>query len=157
MVYFSRYTYTDEANMAQRNQHNKGCFRAFNRLWIIIFLGSSLILTSINLVFSNTFGETCGYIHPLIFEIQASVIDDNGFMASSTRSVPNINDEEAQRLIEQDLMSSTLFGALDTFLRVYNEDGTVLLDSNDDFEDSLTSELPEFSVETDQTIIIEVA
>lgn len=143
--------------MAQHNQHNEGCFRAFNTLWTLIFLVALLTLTGINLTFSNIFGETCGYIHPLIFEIQAIVIDDKGFMASSTRAIPTSNNEEAQRLIDEGLMSSTLFGSLDTFLRVYNADGTVLLDFNDDSEDSLTSEISAFSVDTNQTIIIEVA
>ncbi len=142
--------------MTQRNQGNTGCFRAFNMIWTIIFLFTLLSLTSINLIFSNIFSETCGYIHPLIFEVQVTVIDDNGFMASSTRAIPNINNEEAQLLIEEGAMSSTLIGSLDTFLRVYNADATVLLDFNDDFE-GLTSEIPSFSVEADQTIIIEVA
>lgn len=142
--------------MIQNNQ-NKGCFRAFNSLWIGTFFMSLLILTSINLTFSNIFGETCGYIHPLIFDVQASVIDDFGFMASSRRSIPNMNNQEAQTAIDSGAMSSSTLGSLDTYLRIYNADGTILLGFNDDFGDNLTSEIPDFSVEDDQTIIIEVA
>lgn len=142
--------------MEQSNE-NKGCFRAFNRIWIGIFLSVLLILTGINLSFSNIFGETCGYIHPLIFDIQATVIDDNGFMASSRRSIPSINNEDVQIAIDSDAMSSSTLGSLDTYLRIYNEDGTILLGLNDDFGDNLTSEIPDFSVANDQIIIIEVA
>lgn len=137
-------------------QSGRGCFQVFRTGWTIFFLLTALFFTSVNLFFSNVFGETCGYIHPYIFEVQVSVIDDNGRMASNSRAIPGANNDEVQTLMADGSLTSASLGALDTFLRVYDVDMTTMLDSNDD-SNGLTSELSAFSVETNQTIVIEIA
>jgi len=137
-------------------QPRRGCFQVFKTGWTIFFLLTALFFTSVNLFFSNIFGETCGYIHPFIFEVQVTVIDDSGRMASNSRAIPAVNNDEVQALMDDGLLTSAFLSALDTFLRVYDANMTTMLAFNDD-SNGLTSELSAFSVDSNQTVVIELA
>lgn len=142
--------------MTAQSNANRGCFKSLKLFWSIVFFFTLLCLTGVNLLFSNMFGETCGYIHPLIFEAEVSIIEDTGAMIVAPISrFPAENDERLLLLAEASTVTDeTEDIILDTVLRVYDSDG-VLLDFNDDFED-LSSELPTFGLPTAQEIIIEV-
>ncbi|MEO1164119.1 MAG: hypothetical protein AAFV98_10075 [Chloroflexota bacterium] len=144
--------------MTQR-QGSRGCFRAFSTIWMVIFATVLLSLTTFNVVFSNILGETCGFIHPFIFEVQASFVDDEGLALTNVGAIPVSGNSDVQMMIEDGSLQSAVANELDTTLRIYDESGTVLLAINDDRDrgGSLTSLVNGFSVETDQTIIIEVA
>lgn len=106
-------------------------------LTIVIFI--MLALTGVNLLFSNTLGETCGIIHPYIFETQVSIVDPvTGRDWDSVAPIPSSADEQ-----------------LDTYLRLYDADGKIL-EQNDDYE-SGNSGIIDFKVSTPKTVTIEAA
>lgn len=142
--------------MTQRERQG-GCFKTLRMFWTIIFFFSTLLLTGVNLFFSNIFGETCGYIHPYIFEIEVSVIDSNGLMIAEKDSIPFEDNEDVVLYREIGWLTSATGGTLDTYLRVYDASGENLLASNDDSPNGgLDSEIISFSISDDQQIIIEV-
>jgi hypothetical protein len=115
-----------------------GFSRLFFFVLVILTMG---LLSIINLIFTNARGETCGIVHPYIFQINVSSID----VSTGTKSnayVTTIPDTDETT-------------GLDTYLRVYDENG-ILLATNDDFE-GLTSALLDFPVGQYGTIIVEVA
>lgn len=98
-----------------------------------------IALTGMNLTFSNTIWETCGVIHPYIFQTQVSIIDPaTGRDWSSVSGIPSSPDEQ-----------------LDTYLRIYDENGH-LLEQNDDYQGT-SAGIIDFKVSTPRTIIVEVA
>jgi hypothetical protein len=111
------------------------------RITFLLVIVSMGLLTITNLIFTNANGETCGIVHPYIFQINVSSID----VSTGTKSnayVTTIPDTDET-------------SGLDTYLRIYDENGTQVA-SNDDFE-GLTSAIVDFPVGQYGTIIIEVA
>lgn len=134
----------------------------------LIFVGIVSVfllgLTAANLVYSNVFGEACGYIHPTIFQIEVTMIRANGTSISSTEtSIPfHVDDTyinpEAEPMFAsiQPESGEEVIGELDTYLRVYDGNGNLVAE-NDDFisRDSAIESL-DVSAFT-QPIYIEVA
>ena len=108
----------------------------------ILVLFFMLLLSFGNLVFTNALGETCGIAHPYIFQVDVSSID----MQTGTKAPALINT----------IPTSSLNENFDTYLRVYDDSGT-LVDSNDDFAGALTSRIENFPIQDYDTIVIEVA
>ncbi len=140
-----------------RQGRRNGCFQVFKVAWTITFFVILIILTEINVFFSNIFGETCGFIHPYIFEVEVSVIDTEGLMISSRESIPFASNEEVVLFQDAGLLVSAAGGVLDTYLRIYDANGEILLAEDDDFEDSYTSGIQSFSLDENTEIIIEIA
>jgi hypothetical protein len=109
------------------------------RITILIVVFTIMLgLTAMNLTFSNTLGETCGLIHPYIFQTRVSVIEpDTGRDWSSIASLP------------------TSESLLDSYLRIYDANGN-LLEQNDDYENR-NAGIIDFRVYKPQTIIVEAA
>jgi|GEM_PF-5536108 len=141
--------------MTQQLRRN-GCFQVFKVFWTIIFFVIALSMTGVNLFFSNMFGETCGYIHPYIFDIEVSVIDEDGLMIATKDSIPTANDEDVLLYQDAGWMSTATGATLDTYLRIYDASGETLLEYNDDTGSGYNSEVSSFSVADNQQIIIEV-
>lgn len=107
---------------------------------LTIVFAIMIVLTGVNLTFSNVIGETCGVLHPYIFETQVIIIDpDTGRNWTSVSNLPTGEDDE-----------------LDTHLRIYDEAGN-LLRQNDDYLGLESSGIVDFRVSEAQTIIVEVA
>lgn len=139
-----------------QSRQSRGCFHTFSTFWMIIFAILLLSLTTFNVYFSNIIGETCGYIHPFIFEVEASFVDDEGLTITNAGTIPMESNPDVQALMDAGMLESAVANELDTYLRIYDEDGTTLLADNDDRGGSTTSLIDAFSVDSDQTIIIEV-
>ena len=120
-----------------------GCLKSIRKFVIfilVIFLMG--VLSVVNLVYTNALGETCGIVHPYIFQIDVSSID----VQTGTKA----------NAYENTIPTSGANQSFDTYLRIYDEDGT-LVDSNDDFGEALTSRIENFAIGRYGTVIIEVA
>lgn len=109
---------------------------------VVIFSIALLILIATNLLFSNVIGETCGVIHPTIFQIEVSMQRENGTSIASTEtSIPAANGDNYINPQTVELYPDVIVqqgdeietgNPLDTYLRVYAADGTLIAE-NDDF------------------------
>src|SRR5690349_6766229 len=113
------------------NPNSRMSFREIFSLSVIFII--MIAITSMNLIFSNTFGETCGFLHPYIFEAQVSMIDPGGGLNWNSDLTTLPHDESDVRL-------------LDTYLRVYDEEGKLLSADDDriDGDRSSGSEIEHF-------------
>ncbi len=151
--------------MANQTLQHPSIFKRLSKIfWTSIFFFALLILIGVNLYYSNIFGETCGEIHPAIFEIQANIVDDNGRLiaADYTQFPANQADIELFFEIASDFDVSPdeapVSTDLDTYLRIYDETGQTLLAANDDASsDTLSSRIQNFGLPNGGTIIVEVA
>lgn len=133
----------DDSNHRRTNRRT-----ALALLFLFSLMGG---LTFLNLLFSNTIPglETCGLIHPLIFQAQVSFVNPETSVNYNTgfQQIPMDVDGEA----------------LDTVLRLYNDDSfsnESLITFNDDINETDTSSaIYHFKNDSDerQTYYIEVA
>jgi hypothetical protein len=126
---------------------NNSSRMSFRELFSLSFIFVLMIaITGMNLVFSNTFGETCGFLHPYIFEAQVSMIDPGGGLNWNS-DLTNIPSNESDVRV------------LDTYLRVYGEDGQLLTQDDDaiDGDRSSGSKIENFGLVQSGTIIVEMS
>lgn len=153
--------------MAQQSRRNRGCFSRLKFIWNIVFLIILLGMISFNVVFSNIVGETCGFIHPLIFEVEASVVDDAGRSSSVDYTRFPFDDIDVARFFDFEASyegfsadeSDSGNDLIDTYLRIYDASGGTLLAENDDDPEGGTfnSVIRGFGLNESAEIIIEVA
>lgn len=139
----------------------------FKLIAVAVFSIALLFLIAANLAYSNVVGETCGFIHPAIFQIEVSMQRENGTSIASTET--SIPAAVANQYINPDaaeLYPDVIFEAgdevttgntLDTYLRVYDANGTLIVENDDVTSGVLESFIQGLDLTAfDQPLFIEV-
>lgn len=135
----------------------------FRHVFVSILIVVLISLTAVNLTLANIAGETCGAIHPHIFNLNISMESERGLSISSIETaIPEggtseeVNPKRGISGDDTNINANIQFTGepLDTFLRIYNTNNE-LLAWNDDFIDFFAGIDP-FQVSQPTEIIIEV-